>query len=731
MAGQFDKFVKILGTGSKPDRFKGAVERDPETNKVTRVNPDMVAPMEINVNSTTTDNTNRSLPANAPKKAAADAASKQEAGVNFHRKYYGRNLRKRQIAGLNTTTMRLDESTGEAYDTEDVKPTPSGRVMPTRQANPKYLAADAQRENEDRAARDAADRARNVGEPDPTGENAFNASQIKLDKSIQGNKARRRSGSSLRSLNGVTYDVMDLRHEVMTAKGGAGDFGTYKDDLIAAGKSSDGIPAATTSSTSTSTVNSTPTEFPVMGDPVFKKVDKITARRGGTVHSDKAVRDFETEHPDSDASSTAAGKTLSEKNKKSTFPKPVQKVREQITEPATAVVEGDIAGAAYEQVPDPKRPGYSIEGPNVAAGYDDPNDIRSTTMREVPAEGPAKVLEHILVAAPSQPIPYEKPTVNKPGNVIPLSAINTHGNREADKKQAERERKLHVKNQTVPTTTTILDPNERPAAAVAGQTPERSAIDAAIREDRVASLAAEGKEMTTVAPEVMATAKGLGRTSMYNLDEDYMNSTSFLAHPAIQKATVAHALGVHHLLGTDKDLLHAYLGGRPLIAKDRLAAAFKVVDRNRRGNPEKIEGEFNYLRAMVHGRSNPTKLLRDIKQGNKTDVVVNGQSVTLPEGSSENRNVTHAKASKLTAALGSIAATPVAPLAGSNRVAVRNVGQPEEDSVIREFSPAELRNKGRVPKTDDSKGPHVTVDASGLRPGEANTNKTLKEEKDS
>jgi hypothetical protein len=42
-------------------------------------------------------------------------------------------------------------------------------------------------------------------------------------------------------------------------------------------------------------------------------------------------------------------------------------------------------------------------------------------------------------------------------------------------------------------------------------------------------------------------------------------------------------------------------------------------------------------------------------------------------------------------------------LAGSNRVAVRSVGQSPEEATIREFSPQELRNKGRVPSVDDSK----------------------------
>jgi hypothetical protein len=200
---------------------------------------------------------------------------------------------------------------------------------------------------------------------------------------------------------------------------------------------------------------------------------------------------------------------------------------------------------------------------------------------------------------------------------------------------------------------------------------------------------------------------------MYNLDEDYMNSTSFLAHEAVQKATVAHALGVHHTLGDpDNDHLHKYLGGKPLEAKSRLAAAYKVVDRNLRGNPEKVPGEFALLRGMVHAGSSPQQTLRAARGGKSSDVVVNGQSVTLAEGSSENRQKIADTTTKITsqaeaapkAVFGSVAATPTAPLAGTGRVAVRSVGQAPEESKIREFSPQELRNvETKVPTTDDSK----------------------------
>jgi hypothetical protein len=141
---------------------------------------------------------------------------------------------------------------------------------------------------------------------------------------------------------------------------------------------------------------------------------------------------------------------------------------------------------------------------------------------------------------------------------------------------------------------------------------------------------------------------------------------------------------------------------------------------------------------MVHAGSSPQQTLRAVKSGESNDVVVNGQNVTIAKTSSENRqkiadtttNITAQAEAAPKAALGTIAATPTAPLAGSNRVAVRRVGQAPEEAVIREFSPQEARNRKNVPGPDDSKRPPV-IDLQGLKPGETSPNKVLKEEKDS
>jgi hypothetical protein len=712
MAGQFDKFVKILGTGSRPDRFKGAPG-----------NPDIVVSREVNAPSTTPDNTNSSLPANAPKQVAADKASTQAANVAFNQKFYGKGSRKRQIEGLKTTTMRLNEQTGEAYDTEEVKPTPSGRVMPARQANPKYLAADVQRQNEDLETATAADR-RMSGvtlSEEKLGENSFNASE-------------KSSGSNLRSINGITYDMSEWKAD------GPQGLTDIKPERPSASELQ-GASWAGSQAEAKAKAN-----FQEYKPPTGKVSDYKPSKSKGDIEAEKT-----------DEMLTRGARLAEKKEKEAEAPRKPKRTpggtpkykgpsqiigSEPITEPDMDVVD--------EGMPEPligKKGGYTGV---TTKGYLDPYNedgtlaesakegILSTTMREVPSGRPDKVLGHVPVRSPRELAGYEKPTVNKSGNVIPPMAIDTFGSQPTDRKQAEAENKRLRKSRGTPVTTTVFDPNVRAARPSRGQTPERAAVLGAIRETRAADLAGEGKEMTTVHPAVMATAKRLGKTSTYNLDDNYMDSTSFLTHPAVTDATIAHALGVHHTLGTENDHLAAYLGGKPLEAQSRRAAAFKIVDRKLRGNPEKTPGEFDLLRGMVHAGSSPQQTLRAARSGESSNVVVNGQNVTLAAGSSENRqrianNTTDIAAQAEAApkiARGATAGTPTAPLAGTNRVAVRRVGQSPEEAQIREFTPQEARNRKNIPGVDDSKGPRV-VDLGGLKPGEKNTNKTLKEEKDS
>jgi len=654
MAGQFDKYVKILGNGSRPDRFQGVPEQyagDP--NAV----PDMVVPPLLTVEDTINvggkdKNITRSA-VNVAQGRKADLAARD---LELQRKELRGNARKRQAQGLSTTTMRLNEKTGEAYDTEENKPAPSGRVMPTRQANPKYLAADAQRRNEDIAAETEADDRRS---------GITKSDEYLAEQSF--NKSEKTKGSNTRSVNGVTFDARDYQ-----AEGPEGIRDTRplqpSPSLLQSSTFADSQAEAQAKS-----------KFRDYEKPSGKVSDYKPTKSKGDLAADKSE------------ALLAQGARIADKKDK---------------EGPTTVDYGDTLSPENKSVTNP----YDEKG-NVKPEYNNPNNIYSTTMSEQNGE----IVEGGIQKAPytkpenwTKPTKYPKPVAPKP-RVLPASVLNTSGTERIDVRQAEIERRLHVANKTMPTKTTVLDPNELPARPQAGQTPEAGLIAAAKRETRATNLAAEGKEMTTVAPEVMATAKRLGKTSMYNLTPDYMNQTAFLSHEAIQKATVAHAFGVHDLLGTENDKLHQYLGGSPLLAKSRLATAYKIVDRNRRGLPEKNAGEFDVLRGMVHAGTNASKTRRGLVQGKTSKVIVNGQSVTLAEGSPENRALTHAKASKVVdeteaapkSAIG--VGTPYAPEAGLNRYGKRKVGEPLEKAELTDFSPAELRNKKMVPGADDSK----------------------------
>ena len=124
MAGQFDKYVKILGTGSRPDRFKGAPG-----------NPDIVAPVEVveensdtqNMRSTgvTSSGIGDSMAIVNQQKSDRSKLAADEKSRTFSRIKKIRG--KIQNENLSTTTMRLDEQTGEPYDSSEVLP---------RKANP-------------------------------------------------------------------------------------------------------------------------------------------------------------------------------------------------------------------------------------------------------------------------------------------------------------------------------------------------------------------------------------------------------------------------------------------------------------------------------------------------------------------------------------------------------------------------------------------------------------------
>jgi hypothetical protein len=346
--------------------------------------------------------------------------------------------------------------------------------------------------------------------------------------------------------------------------------------------------------------------------------------------------------------------------------------------------------------------------------------------------------------------PYKKPEVKKTGNVIPQTVLDTYTGSDSvvDEEQAKKERR----NRTPLTRTGPYDPNKTPGRDTFGRTPERRAVQGAIREQRAADLASQGKEMTTVAPHIMRSAVALARSSRFGInDESYLSSTAFLDHPAVQEATIAHAFGVHH----DFSILHRALGGRAPEINRRRNAWFKVADRKLRGNPEKVPGEFDALGAAIRKGTTPTTVVRKLEQGKKPGITINGQAPTLAEDApiadvqtptragtrrmhantaanmmyqqqqaerEAHRIMTFTPLKTTTMRLNEATGeaydsenpdevlkntpaptgTTIAP-AGSDMVTVRNKNNPDAPPVTRPFTKAERLNKGNVPSVDDSK----------------------------
>jgi hypothetical protein len=621
MAGQFDKFVKILGKGSSPDRAVGTwtggfpgggpkgqrVEMSIPVGSPEGDSDDVKKMRETGV---TSSGIGDSMAIARQQKSGRSRLAADEKARTFSRAKKTRE--KFQAENLSTTTMRLNEQTGEAYDTEEVKPTPSGRVMPARQANPKYVAADVQRQNEDLQKFTDADSMRNVGEQDATGEAAFS-------------RAEQAKGSTLRSLNGVTYDMKDYSDYLNTLPANQISKSVAPYDISEFDPSAPSTPTPTAADRPSSIVPTKPLNTKMVDD----REAEFDVEHNETL---KAVR--ENEQRSKGPTTFEYGDTLSEKNKKSTFEKPSRKDTVERTryERPKITVEGDIDdSAAYEgDWKKNKKTGKveRIDTGKLKPEYDDPNSILSTTMREVDVEGPAApVKERVQIRRPGVAATYDKPAVASTGTVIPQRVVDTYtgGDFTGDEEQAKRDRQ----NRTPATGPAPYDPNKTSGRDTFGRTPERRATQAAMRESRAAELAAEGKEMTTVAPHIMNSAKALAATSRFGFkkDDEFFNTTQFLDHPAVQEATIAHAFGVHH----DFSILHQALGGRaPEIARRR-EAWFKVATRKLRGNPENTPGEFETLGAAIRRGTTPTTVTRKLEQGKKPGITINGQSPTLAE----------------------------------------------------------------------------------------------------
>ena len=592
MAGQFDKFIKILGNGAKPDRVVGTWKKNN-----AGIEPGTPVTMAIDAPDYTANvDPNGEVKQTPPKKISQRAA-----------RYASMRLGNVRSEGK---LKRIDTSRA-GVNSENPRPLPdlSDSVV-QRGANPKYLAADVQRENEDRAARTEADKRKSgVIREDLTGESAFNASEES-------------SGSTIRSINGVTYDMNEWKNGT----------GYVEKDRRRERPSASELQGATWAGSETRAGSQAEAQALSKGKeykPATELSDYKPSKSEGDIASQKADENLlrgNRLYEQSEAEKKADKRTgPRRKPRKEKFDKPSEVIgSEAVTEvqgPEKQYVEND---------PEKMLGHLSDEDYNARA---ENADILSTTMREVQPEGPARpvVLGHVPVRAPGQAAKAVKPTVNAPGNVVPLRVMDTFGGQQVDRTQADEENKSLLENKVPATSTTVVDQNVRPASARSGKTPERMAVFAAIRNNYAASLAKENKTLTTVPEDVLETAKAIGRAHPNNLTEDYMSTPEFLGSEHVAKAKVAHAFNVHHLLGTDRDPLAKYLGKNKITAKSRLSYLYKFVDRNARGNPEVVPGEFETFRGHVVAGLSPQAALRALKKNLTTKVTIGGKSPTLAE----------------------------------------------------------------------------------------------------
>ena len=208
MAGQFDRFIKTLGGGTRPDVITAVdKEGNPLPNTPSFASRPVVPSPEANPTGGKADVSPGNVMGlvNAAKRSVRKKKSEQ-AGAAISKQL------KEARKNLATTTMRMDPDTGEAYDLEDreVKPTPSGRVFtsPIKDRS-KYRAADIKRESEDRAAKEA------QRSPVEQSDEEIKGMQV---AEAEFNKREEAAGSSLRSSKGVTYDINDYESEVYGPK---------------------------------------------------------------------------------------------------------------------------------------------------------------------------------------------------------------------------------------------------------------------------------------------------------------------------------------------------------------------------------------------------------------------------------------------------------------------------------------------------------------------------------
>lgn len=574
------------------------------------------------------------------------------------------------VAGLSTTTMRPVTSGGvtTAYDTEDVQPVkanPISRLFAKgkdrRPFNTSAKPADWKEiTNPDWTAETAAE-AMDPGKAEREAKYAADAeTEAKRLDLLRGehefNARQASSGSTMRSLNGITFDTADRRKEVMASKGGEGDFGTYQSDLESAAAANDVIPKSPYKKGPVDKENQDDYRPSSVVPTDLKALDAETEGSDLVDYSGREVGDSDltTDAPVKEANLNTAAKTsreLTQREKEvleneqqltnagledsarerrlkgkrgerfdeNDSPLPdaeAQKTKHQRprqfiqvgdeSKAPKAVIEEDIEdSAAYEGTwKKDKKTGEvkRIDSGKLKPGYDDPNSILSTTMREVDAEGPLPGTQQ-PVSSPSIKADNSKEGFN---TAIPLEALNTDYDEGLTTAQIHAKNMAQVKNR-VPSGargTAAVDANTTMAKGNRGRTAESELTDLSRMAERNAMLTAG---VTTHSQEVLDTAKSLGISAGLTAKE--VNDPLFNQLGHVTKAFVMHESGN----ADNQEAIDAHIGGNPLEADSRLKAAYKSLNFRKRFRDTSKAGS-GYTYSFNHkegaGKVNETDYFR-------------------------------------------------------------------------------------------------------------------------
>jgi hypothetical protein len=610
--GQFDKYIKP-GSGGKSTLQLPFV---PDI-ALTGTNPAVKTADESK--EITTGGKNEAITTASGLQAGADVARQEQAAVSAQLGQISKRTRKRQLAGLKTTTMRLNEKTGEAYDTEENKPAPSGRVF-KRKANPKYLAADVQRQNEEGAARAEADRRNSTYMDDiadmEAGEAAFNARE-------------RASGSTLRSEKGVTYDIKQKEAELEVPKPKditaesvekrAKEKAARKTQWEADLNSARNIPARETKpSTSVSDSTDTGIEQPYVSPytpsvtekekeasaadqklvaagrtaEAKEKTGKNTRKlRSTTISADSqdiykpdgSLKDEYNDINNNPLSTTTmrlrdkSPLFISKQHKKlfnlkTKATKDLAEKHAKELENADSMSDEDYLATTARH--DKERKDLEAALPTPAEGY-----YNSPKSREM------SVVDTGKLNKPSFPI---KPKTSRLSarNIAnwPTTSDEIHGKsigelEEEDKATRSRRSPGGLK-------TTELRLNDITSASRAGKSKERNLVEAAKMSERAEQLGVEGKSITTTEPHILDRAKRLAKRmdSSVNTDDPLFHRSEY-----VRMATVMHHAGIGEDTtgGTaDYDKLKRFAGDHNF--KDSVETARQFFDNQKRFNSGKL-----------------------------------------------------------------------------------------------------------------------------------------------